>query len=267
MAVNDSLLYIQSLFMSRIPIAGGMSEFYLGNSTLIQVWDNFGYTLNGFMTSFNLLGHTAIAFNRFSSLFLSQRYQWMWSGRRLTSVVILLFVLSLISVCYRIYGPFHYILTVDGVVALYDDPVIRQIYPIERTAIFVSTSILTLVLEASTGIKYRLIWHKLNPYNKVSYNKDMQLFLHSIFIFISHCMMTSYFILYWIAILNGLSGLLHGSQQCVPLIFDFMCLGAPVFLFCVSTVVRKNYLDFYRIRKLNIANKLSPQTVTYLNVT
>jgi hypothetical protein len=51
--------------MSRIPIAGGMSEFYLGNSTLIQVWDNFGYTLNGFMTSFNLLGHTAIAFNRF----------------------------------------------------------------------------------------------------------------------------------------------------------------------------------------------------------
>jgi hypothetical protein len=42
-------------------------------------------------------------------------------------IIILLYALSLLSVSYRLYGPFKYIKTDDGIALIYDSVLIRKV--------------------------------------------------------------------------------------------------------------------------------------------
>uniref|UniRef100_A0A914EDS4 Serpentine receptor class gamma n=2 Tax=Acrobeloides nanus TaxID=290746 RepID=A0A914EDS4_9BILA len=165
----------------------------------------------------------------------------------------LLFKLTVMGKCvsYRIPALARYTNKDGNIAVLYDSEIIKKITLVERHITFLTTSSITFILELMTIIRYKKEFQKMTTNNKNFYgNKDVQLFLHCILMFITQFAATLALIIFLIGVLNDDAKIISIMQQFIVWILDFMSLASPVFLICVSTIVRRSYLQFYGFTKV-----------------
>uniref|UniRef100_A0A914CYY8 Transmembrane protein n=1 Tax=Acrobeloides nanus TaxID=290746 RepID=A0A914CYY8_9BILA len=145
-----------------------------------------------------------------------------------------------------------------------DDPDVANIAYLFNFGVSIMTTSISLVFEISTAIKIsKFIQTTVGYQQEQQQRKDIQLFLHSLIMFVIQCFLSAYFILYYIAISTGNRDLaklvLFITLTFVEASFE---MGSSIALFIVSNFFQDCCKHCVIVLEQNSVIQYPPETMS-----
>ncbi|KAI1695275.1 srg family chemoreceptor domain-containing protein [Ditylenchus destructor] len=201
---------------------------------------------------FQACAHTTIAFNRFTVFYLKQSHNTIWSRKWMVIIIIALFISPVFGMTTSFGAPVTYIFNADElIVVAYYDTNMSQVTRIVGFCYYFPLTIIGSTLNICSLVRYRRYMRE-NAISSGQVNQDHMLLIHTIFMLIAQILRTIYYVTLVVGLFvlpgNVSSNFLGFMQANIFLFSDAYSLLGSVFLFTLSSTVRKDFLLFYGCR-------------------
>uniref|UniRef100_A0A914QH92 Serpentine receptor class gamma n=1 Tax=Panagrolaimus davidi TaxID=227884 RepID=A0A914QH92_9BILA len=201
------------------------------------------------MTCVQFLGHVLLAFNRFTLLYFPIKHKNFWSRQWYTAVLI---IASFLYISWKFAEPVSFLFIGTNVGIALVDKNMSNIYYILSTTFFLTTTLITAILNVFTFIKFCL--QKKNSNALISI-KERNLLYVSFFVFISQVFRASYNVNRVLFPDNQTSK--QFFETIVPVLYDIFAWSGSVSLIILSSSTRKKYMEFYFCKSKNSVTRFT----------
>ncbi|KAI1714896.1 serpentine type 7TM GPCR chemoreceptor srv domain-containing protein [Ditylenchus destructor] len=247
-SVADLSYVVITYITYRIPLLGILVDNYRG-------WDlgaKLFYEGTSYTVWFQACAHTVIAFNRFTAFCLKRTHTQIWSGKPLVIILACLCVSPLIGMSVQMSTPVSYIFTADGqIAATFRDKNINQAVKIVGACYYLPLSIVSFTLNVMAVQRYRRYVKGISDFKTKGHNQEFRFLVHSIFMLCVQVMRVFYYAILFISpvFVKDTAEFTGFMQANLFFISDSYSLLGSVFLFGLSSIVRRDYIRFYNFRR------------------
>ncbi|KAH7711706.1 hypothetical protein AAVH_20986 [Aphelenchoides avenae] len=218
------------------------------------------FAVLGYTGVFQFFAHTAIAINRFSVVRWPLKHKMIWSGKRLRYVLAFLFLAPLSGIVARFFTLLRVILTDSGYKIVYDN---NSAF-LANFGSGLTLSLLTSVTSICFELRTLVLFRRLSTSSRRHYQQDYRLLrkgcppnsehyekilVFSFLTFTTQLLITIFYVMQLVYLTGGSVVIAQLAQKMYPYISDLSCLGGSPCLFVTSGMVRKDYLEYYSLKK------------------
>uniref|UniRef100_A0A914YV44 Serpentine receptor class gamma n=1 Tax=Panagrolaimus superbus TaxID=310955 RepID=A0A914YV44_9BILA len=217
---------------------------------------------------FEIIGHTMIAFNRYNVFRQIKVTTAYWSNRLMAIVYSIMCIVPFFMYAYRFPFEIRYRFTDTGtgVSVSFTKPEIQKVVSYVNLSYYTINIIATLIFSIFTYQGCRKLTKKRGNVNQ-SEMHEMKLFVFSLCTF--SCLIARY--CYELTILTASflneTTIIGYAQFVLPFIGSIYALSGSIFLLVLSSRVRRDYLHFYGIKKVEGTLKSATFIVSHFSTT
>ncbi|KAH7715496.1 SRV-1 protein [Aphelenchoides avenae] len=214
--------YTFSTLMIRLPRTGVLPKGFVS-----APWSIITLSLNGYCLCFQLTAHAFIAYNRYTALNNPSQHRWLWKGRRLQKIVILLLILPLPGVGFKPFSRIEVVESGQGYALLWFPQWTYAYNSLVLIVYGVASCAISSTLKIATLVAYR----RMSARTKKEVRDDFKLLLYAMFQFVGQSLLTTYSLLIIYATFTEDTDLITVTQASFSYIVDILSLSGPVCLF------------------------------------